>query len=118
MKELENVKKIFLSDELDEDTRIDNEEKIKEWEESLIQNEAFASWQEHDISKQIVAQAKTSYKEFALLLANNRNLTEVQRISLWAKQDACLFLIQITEVDAKGAIDRVNREIKQAINAT
>jgi len=118
IKELEKVREIFLSEEIDEELRADNEERIKEWETLLIQNEAFASWQDHDISKQILEQVRALYKEFGLQLASNRNLTETQRISLWAKQDACLFLLEIIEKDAKGAYERITKEIKQAINAT
>jgi hypothetical protein len=118
IKELEKVREIFLSEEIDEELRADNEERIKEWEQSLIQSEAFASWQDHDITKNIVSQIKSSYKEIGVQLSTDRKLTETQRQSLWAKQDACTFLLELTEKDAKGTIEKITNEIRQAINAT
>ena len=117
MKELEDIRKIFLAD-VDEETRLDNEKTIIEWETGLRENEAIAEWREHDITKKIVLQVKQSYKDHAMQLAINRTLTDEQRRSLWGKQDACLFILSLTEIDAKGAIERIHNEIKTALNAT
>lgn len=117
MKDLDQVKNIFLAD-VDEETRADNELKIREWEQALIENEAFLSWQEHDITKVIILQVRKAYKEISLNLAVNRGLTEAQRMSSWAKQDACLFLLGLAEKDAKGTLEQVTKEIKTALNAS
>jgi len=117
-KELEKARKIFLSDDLDEETLADNEAKLAEWEEVIRENQSFSAWQDHDISKRIVEKLKESYKEFGLRLATNRGLTEAERQSLWTKQDACLFLIDLIDKDAKGVLQRVDEEIKRAINVT
>lgn len=114
MKELDQLKEIFLSD-VDDETLTENEEKIREWENALIQNEAFLGWREHDVTREIVSQAKTSYKNHAMQLATNRGLSEAQRQSLFAKQDACLFLLSLTEIDAQGAIAQIHREIRAAL---
>lgn len=116
MKELDEVRKIFLT-EVDEETRLDNEQKIIEWETGLRENEAMADWRDHDITKKIAQQAKQTYKELSMQLATNRNLTDEQRRSFWGRQDACLFILSLIEVDAKGAIERIHNEIKTAIAA-
>lgn len=115
--DLDQVRKIFL-DEVDEDVRADNEEKIKEWEQGLIHNEALLSWKEHDLTKAIAHKAKDTFKELGLLLASNRALTDEQRRSLWGKQDAMQWFLSLTEQDPKGEIERIETEIKTALNAT
>lgn len=114
-KELDKIKEIFLT-EVDEDIRQDNLDKINEWEQGLTHNEAFVSWQDHDITKEILKQAKESYREIALILADNRKLTEEQRYALWGKQDACAFIIDLAGKDAKGELEQIQKEIKTALS--
>lgn len=118
MKELDTIRAQFLADDIDPEDREDNEKLLREWEQGLIQNEAYISWQSHDITKEIAKKLKKEYKEFAMILANNRTLTEVQRVSLWAKQDACLFILSMTEKDAKGQLEQIQNEIRRAISVT
>jgi hypothetical protein len=118
MKELEIIKAQFLSNDIDSEDREDNEKLLQEWEQGLIHNELYLSWQNHDITRDIAKKMKESYREFAMQLAENRNLTEKERMSLWAKQDACTFILSITEKDAKGAMQQIQSEIKRAISAT
>lgn len=117
MKELDELKAHFLTDDLDEETRADNEAQIRAWENALIQNENFAGWVEHDITRLIVSETREAYKNHALQLATSRTLTEAQRQSLFAKQDACLFLLNLIEKDAKGTLEQIHREIRAALNA-
>src|SRR4051812_6698626 len=105
MKELDQLREIFLAQDLDEETRADNEARIKEWETGLIHNEAFAGWREHDVTRQIAKQARETYKDAFMLLGRSRSLTDEQRASLYAKQDAALWLLSIIEVDAKAALE-------------
>lgn len=116
-KELDEVREIFLT-EVDEETRLDNEKKIEEWEIGLRTHEAMADWQDHDITKQIIAKAKEACKDIAFTLANDRRLTEEQRMTLWGRQDACLFLLGLAGEDAKARIAQIQKEIKTALNAT
>ena len=116
MKDLDKVRDIFASADVDEETRTENEEQIREWETALIQNEAFAQWQTHDITRQIVTKAKESYKDIALRLASDRALTHDARLSLWAKQDACVFLLSLIDTDAKGALEQIKREIRRVLS--
>lgn len=106
----------FLT-EVDEETRLDNEQQIAEWERDLRDNEAMADWRDHDISKKIATQAKVTYKELSMQLATNRSLTDEQRRSFWGRQDACLFILSLTEMDAKGALERIHAAIRAAIAA-
>lgn len=116
MKQLEELKKVFLSDDLDEETRKDNEDRIMEWQKSLLFNEAFESWKSSDITKHIIAQLKQSYREFALQIVRGRLLTEEQRKALWAKQDAIAWLITLVDHDAKTEIEHINSEIVKALD--
>lgn len=118
MKELETIRARFLVDDLDEEDRADNEALLKEWEEGLVHNEAYLEWQSNDITREISQKMKAEYKEFGLILSTNRTLTEEQRKAIWAKQDACMFILSLTDRDAKGAITQIKNEIKKAISAT
>lgn len=117
-KELDALKAVFLAPTLDEETRAENEEQLRQWEQQLIESEAFQSWKDHDITKQIVAKAKSSYVECAIMLATRRNLTDDKRQAVYAQQDAIKWLLSLTEVDAKGAMEAVQQKIRAALNAT
>lgn len=116
-KELEYLKAKFLADDIDAEDREENLQLIKDWEKGLIQNEAFINWQNHDITQEIIKKAKEVYKDMSLILALNRTLTEEKRFSLWAKQDACLFLLSLCDKDAKNELENIHKEIKAAISA-
>lgn len=49
MSELDKVKDIFLSD-VDEETLVENQRKIQEWESELRKNNAYMAWREHGIT--------------------------------------------------------------------
>jgi hypothetical protein len=115
MDEIQKVREIFLTD-LDEETRADNEAKIREWEEQIIRNQAYLDWREHDITTEINKMVRQAYKEHAMALASNRTLTEEERKALWAKQDACLFILSLTDQNAKSALESVLREIRQVLS--
>lgn len=115
--DLDKVRELFLT-EVDEETRLDNEQKIIEWETGLRTNESIAEWREHDITKMILAKARESYKDAALILALDRRLSTEIRERLWAKQDAYLFLLSLMDIDAQGELQRIQSEIRQALNAT
>jgi len=117
MSELDKVKDIFLSD-VDEETLVENQRKIQEWESELRKNNAYMAWREHGITGELNKMVRGAYRDHAMQLATNRNLTEQQRETLWAKQDACLFILSLTDKDAKTSLDSVLREIKHAVNAT
>lgn len=119
MKELDKLKEIFLAgDDLDEETKAENEQRIREWEEGLLKNEAMAGWRDHDVTKQIAKQARETYKETVLRLGVDRKLSIEFRAELFAKQDAALWLLSLIEVDAKGALEQIQKEIRTALNAT
>lgn len=116
MKELEEARKIFLSPELDEESRKENEEVIADWEKALRETEGYADWQGHDISKQILEKAKATYLEASLILSRNRLLTDTERFSLWGKQDAALFIISLIGKDAKAELEQLKGRILSALS--
>jgi len=115
---LEKVRAIFLSPDIDDEMRADNESKLLEWQQGLVRNQAYQAWRESDITQEIIRTAKHAYKEASLGLALNRTLSDKDRYSLWAQQDAARLILGITNEDAKGAINAINKEIETAINAT
>jgi mannose/cellobiose epimerase-like protein (N-acyl-D-glucosamine 2-epimerase family) len=115
---LEKVREIFLSPDIDEETRLDNEAKLLEWQMGLIRNEAYQDWKDSDITKEISLKAKNAYKQASLLLAFSRALTDRERFALWAEQDAMKLILNLANENAKGAIDAIHREIETALNAT
>lgn len=118
-KEIETIRASFLAaPDLDDEERAENEKTLKEWEDGLIQNTVYVEWQNHDITKEIAAKMKDEYRDFALQLASNRALTDEQRRSIWARQDACMFILSLTEKDAKGELERIEREIRRAVSMT
>jgi len=117
MKELEKLREILLT-EVDEETRQENEEQIRRWEEELQQHEGLASWQSHDVSKLIADKARKAYLDASMILATRRDHPEDFRVQMWAKQDAAMWLLSILTGDAKGQIERLQRDIRNALNAT
>lgn len=118
MDELEKIKSIFLASDVDDDIRQDNEDKIKEWEKSIIESENLKSWQEHDITKSIMRQCKDTYKDLSIILTKNRSLSDEERKSLWGKQDACLFILSLASGDPKSSLKQIQDEINHALSAT
>jgi hypothetical protein len=116
MKDLEDAKRIFLN-EVDEETRAENEQLLQSWERDLIKNESYLEWKSHDITQELNKEVRKAYQDHAMTLANNRSLTEAERMRLWAKQDACLFILHLTDQDAKSAVDTILRDIRHALSA-
>lgn len=116
MTDIEKAREIFLTD-VDEDTKQDNLARIEEWEQGLIENMAYASWEAHDITLKVVEKAMETYKEASLTLALNRDLTEEQRYSFYAKQDAALWLVSLCKTGAVENIKRIQSEIRHALRA-
>jgi hypothetical protein len=113
---LEQLKSIYLADDVDAETRADNLALITSWQKELTELDEYASWQEHDVTKRIIAQAKKSYVDHSLLLARSRELTDTARFSLWAKQDAVLWLISLASRDVKKEIAHLNALITRALS--
>lgn len=114
---IEQARQIFLTD-TDEEIQKDNLEVLKEWEQSIRNNTAFANWQESDISKQLITKFKVVYKDASLQLAESRNLTEEQRYTLWATKDACLIVLDLLAKDVKSEIESVHKAIDHALSST
>lgn len=118
MDELQKAKELFLTD-VDEETYQENLAKITDWEKTLVENEAYLSWQEHPITQKILKKAKESYIDSVITLGRNmRNLDEKQIGKLISVQDSCLWIILVASEDAKTQLDMVKEEITRALNAT
>lgn len=117
MDSLEEVKRIFLTD-VDEETLIENQERIIAWEKGLIESEEYISWQEHPVTQKILKEATKTYIDSVITLGKNRNLTPEVAERLRGAQDASGWLIELMAKDKKSELSRINDEIRTAINAT
>lgn len=116
-KDLQKLKEIFLASDVDDEDRDDNLKKITEWENSIRESEDFLSWQSSDITRKLAEQAKNTFKDNAMSLATNRTMTEEERKSVFAKQDAMLWILSMIEKDVKGTLSQVQGEIRRALKA-
>jgi hypothetical protein len=118
MKELDEIESIFLADDVDEETRTENAEVVREWKRSLRESETYLHWQQSDITKEISHKAKEAYLAAALRLATDRSITPEIRFKLWAEQDAASWILSLTEQDAKGALAALKNTIASKLDAT
>ena len=116
MKNIQKLKEIFLSKDIDEEDYKTNLADIRSWESDLIKNKNMLGWQKHDITKEIMKKAKESYIELSTQLATNRGLREQDRIEFFAKQDAMLWILSLSGDDPKSTIEGINSNIKTALN--
>lgn len=119
-KDVELIKKakdIFIADDIDEDILKENIDEVNQWETNLIQGNAFLEWQGHDVTKQISAQAKEAYRDASNQLAFNRLMNEGHKNKLYSIQDACSFILSLTEVDVKSSLESLREDIKKRIQS-
>lgn len=113
--DLEKLKEIYLSSDVDEEDREDNLERIREWEKTIAESTSLSEWQNHDITKSIALKIKSVYIENALILGTNDLLDEDKRKEMWSIQKAIKFLLSYMDNDYKRVIDQVHGDIKKAI---
>ena len=116
--DLDKVRELFVADEQDEEEKQSNLETINEWEKSIRENTAFIDWQQSDITQQIIQKAREAYKQVSLRLVYDRNVSESERHTLWAKQDAAIWILSLLARDAAGELKQVDEAVKRAINST
>jgi len=58
MKDLQKLKEIFLSDDIDSEDYESNLADIRSWESQLIENKNMLGWQNHDITKEIMKKSQ------------------------------------------------------------
>ncbi len=117
MDELEQLKRVFLTD-IDEETLLENQEKITEWEKDLVESEEYISWQEHPVTQKILKQATQTYIDSVIMLGKNRLLSDDQRAKLFGEQDASLWLVSLMAEDKKSHLESIKNDIRRAIDAT
>jgi hypothetical protein len=116
--DIEKLREIYVTDDVDEDVRADNLAQIVEWETQLRDLEDLKSWMEHKVTQEILARARKSYVDHSLLLARSRELTDTARFSLWAKQDAMMWFTSLASSAVDRDIEAIKNAIRVALNAT
>lgn len=114
---LEQARQVFI-ESVDSEDRAENERVLAEWEQSIVKNKAYEDWKNHDITREINQKLRKLIIDFAVTLSENRSLDEKTRMSLWAKQDACLLMLSLTDENAKSALESIQREIRHALSVT
>jgi hypothetical protein len=117
MSDIDLLRARFLTD-VDEETKAENLEQIREWERGLRENLAYQQWRDHDITRQVTAEARKTHTELALLLATKRDLTPEERQSVYARQDAMRWLMSLTEKDGAAAAKAIEADIRRALAAS
>jgi len=115
MEDIDKLKEIFLTKDIDDDDYQENLDQITKWESGLIRNENIVGWQEHDITKEIFNTTKESYMELSLRLSNDRKLTEKERMSIFAKQDAMLWILNLASKSPQKELDSIKTDIRKAL---
>lgn len=113
--DIQKLKDIFLSNDVDSDEYADNLKDILEVERNIVENENLLAWQDHDLTKQIVKMARKGYIDISTKLAIDRKLTDGERLSLFAKQDAMKWIMGIGEGDPKAVLEKIGSDIKKAL---
>ena len=116
-KEIEEVRKIFLN-EVDEEDYEENLQTIINWENDLRECESFGGWVEHEVTQKIIDKLKLSYKELGYALAENRGMTDLERKSVHAKQDAIVWMLGIVYKDTKSIVESIRGDLKRLIKVT
>jgi len=114
---LEQARQVFI-ESVDSEDKAENERVLAEWEQSIVKNKAYEDWKNHDITREINQKLRKLIIDFAVTLSENRSLDEKTRMSLWAKQDACLLMLSLTDENAKSALESIQREIRHALSVT
>lgn len=114
MTDLEKLKEIYLDPTLSKEEIEDNARYIDKWEKVLIESKGFSSWLKDPITTDIFNNARTSYIELSRLLIEKRDLTERERLSIYARQDAMLWILSL-KGGAEQTITSIDKEIKIAL---
>lgn len=114
-KDLQKVQEIFLAPDLSDEEKEENLQELAKWRESLTEAEEYLSWKNQDTTKKIAQKAAEAYKDFSLQLALKRGMTEEEIISLQAKQDACVFLLELTNSGSESVLRSLHSQLRYAI---
>lgn len=117
MSDIQKLKEIFLVG-VDEETRQQNLDDITAWETALLQNENKIAWLENPVTQEIIKKAREVYRESAIQIGTNKNLSDHTRIELFAKQDSALWLLSFASGDPKSEMERIQTDIKRALDVT
>lgn len=112
---IDKLRKIFLSDETDEETRQDNLKQITEFENGLARSSALKDWQNHEITHEIISFLKAQLGKISVTLGTNSELDEKARTLLFANRTAILWLLSVVNEDPEMEYQRINAEINKAI---
>jgi hypothetical protein len=111
---LEEARKVFLTD-VDSDTYEENLAEIEKWEQQVVESTEYSNWQSHDISKKVAREVRETYKDLTIQLGLRRGLTPEQIMSLQAKQDACVFMLNLLEKDVSSTLETLELSIRESI---
>lgn len=112
IKEFDDLKSAFLLDDSEDEHYEHNRNALAEWESEILANENLLSWQQHEVTKNVIDLAKKAYKDHSITLAHDRSLNDERRKSLYALQDACLWIISLASGNPEEKLESIKREIE------
>jgi hypothetical protein len=115
-KDLTKLKEFLLDKNLDEDDYQDNLDYLNNLESQIRENEDFSSWQESDITKMTLRIVRDAYKEICITLFSKEDLTDSDRMKLFAKKNACIWMASLLSKDVDNEIKSIHGSIKAMLN--
>lgn len=114
-KTLEEARKVFLADDLDDDEREHNLAEIQKWEQDIIEATEYENWRTHEITRRLAKEARDIYKDMTMQLGLRRGLTPEQIMSFQAKQDACVVILSMVDKDVQSTLESLQNTIRESI---
>lgn len=116
--DFEKLKQIFVDNpDLDSEDSRENIEEVTQMEREFEDSRLAKDWKEHELSKRLMVQAQESYIDLALRLANDRQLTEQERLSMYAKQDAMMWFMNLVERNPEKHMKEITDKVRRAIKS-
>lgn len=115
-KDLQKLKDIFLSSDIDSEDYQENLQYINDIEAEIRNNQDFSSWQKSDVTLSILKLIKDSYVELCTTLYSEDELSEKNRQIILAKKKACAWLISLISRDVESEMKSIHGKINATLN--
>lgn len=115
-KDLQKLKAFLLDENLDEDDYKDNLDYLNNLESQVRENEDFSSWQDSDITKMTLKIVRDAYKDICITLYSKEDMTDSERMKLFAKKNACIWMASLLSRDIDTEIKSIHGTIKAMLN--
>lgn len=116
--DFDKLREVFLSKDIDDEDYDDNYKALNDLEREYRESVDLQEWLGHVLTKKLFDTAQEAYVSNAVRLAQDRELTEKERWSIYAKQDAMLWLLTVVEDNPTEKISLIEEQVKKALGTT